>query len=671
MCTDYKIFIRISHNRISYEYYNKDEGVDVKPINGLFQIPLAFYVTPAGVIIGHEARQAVAAGNRNAYEDFFKLLRERETIEVEGVQRRVSDLLLDASEGIFNIFYKDILLNYRGNLYANRSEMPLVILCENDILLNEKPIIKNKFRDSGYSCVRIEDYDTYIGGYLRNTYSGEYKKVLVVWGEDSFLSIKLFDMNNEGECPCEMLQGMGVDPRVNYVCNLIWDCVASVNPWADRSRHTALLENEAINFLNGPSIIVDDQVVVDGYYYNYRLNKLEIPIRSSEGDRLRGLIRNFLARNGVERKDEVVILLRGDAAVNNYFYDLLSNDFMRIVKSDQELHAAVMKHLVNLPVEPITDIRSQYSAIDETAKRWNELRYQVKLIQDKGEAVELLNNFRRDCKFVNGTDNIVAEVDTLITQLDSHKVNLNKLSRDWHEVSASAKGKARSGRPNEAQKILQDFINKYEPIAGTEDYVLRARSEYDKLRLVEPQPSVPIPLQQPDTSMQRKLQTEWREIRATVNRMKRLGDSSLANISLLNEFRNKCVSKNATELAHQVESEMKKIEQNELPVTASLKSNEDEGQKLVDAGKLQEAREWYRNQGNESRVTLLNGIVRDRRSLIPRKAELAKHQSQKQKEPIDRIVSCLEAYLNKCKEAGYRDQEFLNLLNEYKKIRTK
>ena len=186
----YKIIISLSHQRISFEYWQRDGENKLVPMpNGNWPAPLAFFCSDRGIIIGEDASRAAHAGTACAYENYFEQLVNDTTYEIGGQSRPIRFLLLDASEMIFHDFFKIVLLNRFGSLSDNRANMPLTIVCESDIQSHERALLQGLFRDSGYSRVRVVNYDVYIDRYIKETISKEYDcdNVLVTWTGERIL----------------------------------------------------------------------------------------------------------------------------------------------------------------------------------------------------------------------------------------------------------------------------------------------------------------------------------------------------------------------------------------------------------------------------------------------------------------------------------------------------
>ena len=89
---------------------------------------------------------------------------------------------------------------------------------------------------------------------------------------------------------------------------------------------------------------------------------------------------------------------------------------------------------------------------------------------------------------------------------------------------------------------------------------------------------------------------------------------------------------------------------------------------FIEQGKLKEARDWYRNNGNTAKAKVLTDIIRDRKGVELRKDSLEEYKKTKNTDQIRRIISELQDYINLCNSIEFNAQEYVKLLNEYRKI---
>ena len=347
----YKIIISLSHHRIAFEYWQRDGEDKLVPMSGtVWPAPLAFYCSQTGIEIGEAAVRAVHTGTPNAFDNYFERLPAGETYMIGGQRKALRYLILDASEGIFTEFFRTELLGHHGTLTDNRATMPITMVCEADIKPNERVLLGDLFRDSGYNRFMVVEYTDYIDRYLRSTLSREYScdNVLVAWTEGTDLTLTLFNLTKPGNPQKIKFDGLGVDPRLEYVKNLIWDRIRGQNPWLSFANEESTVAKAATDFLNSSLPLLNDTLTLsDGMDYHYSLNRVVIDhLQCPEGDTIRLKLDNFLRENGIADRHKTLLLLRGMAAGNLFFEQTLGQGFGKIIRSDKQLRNNTMYQLI-------------------------------------------------------------------------------------------------------------------------------------------------------------------------------------------------------------------------------------------------------------------------------------------------------------------------------------
>ncbi len=569
----YKIIISLSHGRISFEYWLRDAEDKLTPMpTGHWPAPLAFYCTSTGIKTGEDAARAAHAGMSGAYDDYFSLIKTAETYTLGSQRLPVRNLLVDASESLFEDFFREVLCGRLGSLRDNRATMPLTIVCDADIQPNERALLKGLFNDCGYSRARVVDYASYIGRYVRGTLAKEYvcDNVLVAWTEGEDLFFTLFDVAKDDVPAQESHDRLGIDPRKEYVKNLIWERFVGLNPWINKQDHEDAVDKLASDFLNSNLPLVNDKVQLsDGntYYYKLEKNQIDFLIRGNEGAVLREKLEGFLRRHGLSNRSRTLLLLRGVAAGNDYFEQNLSPGFSKTIKSDIKLRDNTMSLILGEPHPEWTapPVKSQPPADDHVGP--------VK-----------------------------------VTCPDSDK-RLKELKKRWREIRAASKVKANSGQPEVAVQMLKSFKEECETVSGTDDIVKEIEQKIQEhIKKVNKEPSVDKPV-------------------PSGPKPPRPGEES------------------------------------------APKPVKDECAELIRQGKLRDARDWCRANGDRTRANILSDIIRDQRSVETRKRSLEECRQTKDRNQIDRIIKELGDYLDLCAKVNYDAPEIRQLLADFKKIK--
>lgn len=348
----YKIIISVSHHCISFEYWQRDGEKKLVPMpNVSCPAPLAFYCSDTGIEIGETGIRAAHAGTPNAFDNYFERLTSDETYSFGGQRKPLRYLLLDAAEIVFSDFFKNVLLGSKGSLSDNRATMPITLVCEADVKPNERVLLLNLFRDSGYNRFMVAEYNTYVDIYFRSSLSVEYgiDRMLVAWTEGSDLTFTLFDLNDKSEKRQGTYPDLGRDPRLEYVKKLIWDRVKGQNPWLSYDFEEESIEKAATDFLNSSAPLVTTTIAMsDGMSYHYSLNRTVVDnLQCPEGFMIRTKLDEFLRECGFLDRKGIMLLLRGVAAGNVYFEHNLSSGFLRTIKTDRRLRGNTMQLILS------------------------------------------------------------------------------------------------------------------------------------------------------------------------------------------------------------------------------------------------------------------------------------------------------------------------------------
>lgn len=661
----YKIVISLSRHRISFEYWQPDGADKLMPMpDGNWPAPLAFYSSSTGIVIGEEAARAAHAGTPNAFDNYFeRIAKEKdETYNIGGQSKPIRYLLLDASETIFNDFFHTVLFKRFGSLSDNRANMPLTLVCESDIRPNEKAFLKDLFKGSGYNRFRMVEYDTYIERYVREAVSKEHTcdNVLVAWTEDESLTFTLFNVMGNGTRRQATFAGLGIDPRIEYVKTMIWKDFTSQNSFLERTNEEELLCKAASEFLcSGEPMVHRTLTLSDGETYHYSLNRNSLCVgQSDEGILVKKKLDAFLQEAGITNRSRTLLLLRGVVAGNAYFEQNLCQGFSKTIRSDSQFRDNVLKMLVSESVPTVqgdnlveTDGRGggrapriQPSAPEESKamrRKWREVQAAAngKIRSGQPEiALQMLKDFYSQCEKISGVGDLLEEIKNEMGGLQppSGLDETKQLKQAWREAKAAANGKFRSGKVDEARKILIDFSQKARNVAGCQELL----AQIDELL----HSYTSAPHSAPHTPNGRK-------------GISRKGSGYATDTQGKNGNKNQAQGKIV-----RLKSE---VRQNEGGASQGSQS----GLELIRQGKLKEARDWYRDQKDNEKACILTGIIRAQKGVAERKQSVGEYKKTKNKEQISRIVKELENYLSLCDKVGFPSEEYKKLLTEYKRIK--
>lgn len=639
----YKIVISLSHRRIAYEYWLQDGENGFKPMpGGVWPAPLAFYCSNRGIIIGADAARAAQSGVTNAFNNYFEILDTDTTYSIGGKVFPIRNLLLDASETLFNDFYKRTLFNSRGSLIDNRAEMPLTIICESDIESHEKAFLKRLFKDSGYGRVQTKEYNKLIARYIKESLSKEYScdTVIVVWTEGVNLTFTLFDANKDNPVSQKTYPGLGIDPRKDFVETLIWDRVRNQNPFLIREQEQDAISKAAADFLSSSAPMIDSTLLLsDGNSYHYTLMRNSIDnIPGYNGVSIKDSLDGFLKENNATDRGRILVLLRGDAANNTYFANNIGSGFLDVIKSDRELRDNIMRLILlekpfvpepdNGPVDPI--IYPTHNPLKELRKKWRIVKAEANGKERSGlieNAIQILEVFLSECDGVAGSEPLRTEVSTEIKRLKgtlTPDVDSKEIKRKWRRVKAEANGKERSDRPDEAIKLVKAFAKEASASNAPKDVIDDINALLLRLKeLVQKGINASNPNAQPS-----------QKNTASGTKQKAPGSTPKINVD-----------------KHDPSKE------------------EHQGQELIRKGELKKARDWYRENGDSKIAKLLSDIIRMQKGVELRKSSIEDCRKSKNQTQIKRIIEELQQYIDLCAKVGIDIAEYKRLLSDYKRIK--
>lgn len=558
--------------------------------------------------------------------------------------------------------------------------MPITLVCESDIKPNERALLLDLFKSCGYNRFKVVEYNTFIENYLRSSLGTQYAcdDVLVAWTEGADLTFTLFNLHRDSERRQEYYPGLGVDPRLKHVKNLIWERIKGQNPWLNFSVEEETISKAASDFLTSSTPLINDTLILsDGISYHYSLNRRLIDnLQCSEGVAIRSKLEDFLRENNVSNRNKILLLLRGVAAGNMFFEQTICQGFTNTIRSDRKLRNNTMQLLIadpnpvvaqeptiiinEYPLPPVEGkVNGEVGIVEfkkqpnkdigkrELRRKWREINAQASGMSRDGrsdDALSLLYSFRKECSTIDGTDELISEIDLKISSLDNGErtskptINITEvkgIEREWRELRATAKGKVRNGQTGGVIRILNNFIQRISTIPGAEKV---KEAVIKELSVLSPN-TVPSKNASKHFDGEIHPNGKWVWVSSAAG-----GKGDWRTLG-------------------------GRVHQQAIESVAETKCTSiNEGQKLIAAGKLKEARDWYRASGNASKAKILSDLIRSQKGVELRKGSLEECKHSKNIEQIKRIITELQNYISKCNEVNYDCAEYKKLLSEYKKL---
>lgn len=713
----YKIVISISRHNISYEYLRIGGSGVLQPMAKYqWPQPLAFFCQPNGnIVIGDQALYAVRTETENAYGNYFDNLGKNLTYSICGKDKMLNYLLLDASELLFRDFFSSVLFNTLGPLDNNRSSMPLVIVCDSDVDDNEKAYIRDLFQKGGYVKLVVTQYDQFVEEYVEAILSKQYgcDQVLSVLCDGDDMTFTLIDAIHAFPYKKERLPKLGIDPRVDYVSNQLWNAVCYQNPFLNKDREWQVIQDTAKQFLNSGVPQCHSKIALsDGHKYSYNLTQNSFAIAFDQDTLICSAVDNFLAQNDIKDKSRVLLLLRGNAADNDYFNAVLRRGFdhSMVKRSDKKFIDEINKRIIafDLGTQPPLQSHHTQDKIKLMNREWREVKAAVNgMITNRrhNDALTTLRKLIEKCREM-GCVSLIEEIETFIENIslqdgstlpepknklsnDGLKGNamvnnptehptpdeIKSLDREWRMVKASVNGMLTNRRYDDARADVLKFLDKCKK-AGYNNQI----SQVEHLLA-----SIPaIFANRPTPECLNQLKKSWREVRAEANAMIRASRFVEAR-SCLEQFLSKCKEAGVKEIEADVVAIIATIPRNifhgrasketatwpshNAEKTISRTTQVDEVEKLIKERRLVDARNLCKKQGDDVKVGILTKIIRSQKSIDVRYRTLDECRKLKNMSQIESIIKEIDEHINLCESINVPCTEEKKLRKDYKSIK--
>lgn len=149
----YCVLVKISKQQLGFWY--QFEGGEYTPlsINGPNKIPLCFYVNGNDFKIGEFAKERFLVNDKNAYNDYFELVKDPTNyFTLHGDSKPIKQLLYYGVENYLSHFIKTILYK-NESIEGFRKTFCLRFWLNDDIENQEKVLVENLFKEAGYENV--------------------------------------------------------------------------------------------------------------------------------------------------------------------------------------------------------------------------------------------------------------------------------------------------------------------------------------------------------------------------------------------------------------------------------------------------------------------------------------------------------------------------------------
>ena len=278
---DFCVLVKISKRTISFWYQTGKSLYAPLIINETNHIPLCFYVNGNDFIFGDSAKSLFYSHDPNAYGNYFDIIKDPSKHFVfYGIKKPVKQLLYYGIEQYLSFFINTVLYK-SDSIESFRQNFPLRFYFDTDIEEKEKSLIVNIFAEAGYDNVESIDFKHSLIETLqsKNLFNPN-KNILLLTGIDNTLYLDLFKSTSWDLLKSLKIEGLGADPRVKILADMIIDYVSTQNPHLSLEKESEI--GHILPFVAGllenySPILKGEIEVIDGnkYWFTIKSRNLE------------------------------------------------------------------------------------------------------------------------------------------------------------------------------------------------------------------------------------------------------------------------------------------------------------------------------------------------------------------------------------------------------------
>jgi hypothetical protein len=331
----YCVLVKISKQQLGFWYQMEGGVVTPLSITGANIVPLCFYVNGNDFKIGEFANERFLVNDRNAYNDYFDIVKDPANhFVLHGDSKPVKQLLYYGVENYLSHFIKTILYK-NESIEGFRTSFCLRLWFEDDIENQERILVENLFKEAGYENVEEINVDFILNKEITNEIKSS-KLRLCLSAISNDLYVKLFSLTNFNLIGSIKLDQLGSDPRAKIIAKLILEDIKEANPhiYIDEEKEISFIINHCIQLLSSLSPIMRNEILLSTGVktdYKIRLSHLEERLIYNRGieDKVIPQLESIITANGMEISS-VDIILKGDELNTNYFKDKLTKKFPNV-----------------------------------------------------------------------------------------------------------------------------------------------------------------------------------------------------------------------------------------------------------------------------------------------------------------------------------------------------
>jgi len=335
------LLVRINRTELSFWY--KIKGAQFAPLQsrGESSVPLYFYVSEGDFIMGEIARQKMQDGDSNTFGDYFEIIKDpTKFFNIYNDSKPVKKLIYFGIESYITNFIKTVLYKSES-IETYRANFCLRFWFDLDIEEKEQIFVLQLFKEAGYENIESINFS----GTLIETVETEYS----VSNHSHLISLRSIDNNlffqyifplNRIVKHTSYLRGLGSDPRVNILAELIVKDIEEVNPsvFIDVSKEVLFIRSSVNKLLKKLSPVISGEVSLSsGKNFSYKVRKKELDKQLqfySGFEKIFLEIEDLIQENSINLTN-VSILVLGEEINTDYFLNVLAQKYTSVIGLDE------------------------------------------------------------------------------------------------------------------------------------------------------------------------------------------------------------------------------------------------------------------------------------------------------------------------------------------------
>jgi hypothetical protein len=331
----YCVLLKISKQVLTFWYQLEGGTATPLSINGSNAIPFYFYVDGNDFKIGDFARERYLINDKNAYFNYFELIKDpSKHFVLHGDSKPIKQLLYYGVENILSHFIKTILFK-NESIEGFRTNICLQFWFDDDIENQERVLVQNLFKEAGYENAEEINADLFLNKEL-NLEIKSSKSRICLSAISNDLFVKLFKSPSFNLASQLKLEHLGSDPRAKIIAKLILEDIKEANPhiYIEEEKDIAHIINHCAELLSSLTLIMEGRIELsNGIKADYRIKNADLESRMiyNKGveDKVIPELERIIAANGLNISLIDVILI-GDELNTNYFKDRLNKKFSNV-----------------------------------------------------------------------------------------------------------------------------------------------------------------------------------------------------------------------------------------------------------------------------------------------------------------------------------------------------